>query len=269
MTTRSATLAYAGRGLPVFPVAARGKRPLVEHGLHDATTDSDVIAAWWRRWPDANVGLCTGPASGVLVLDVDGEPGERTLVDLQAAAGASLPPTATVSTPRGGRHLYFRHPVAIIANSAGKLGPGLDVRGAGGYVVAPPSVGANGRPYAWSCRAALAPVPAWLLERLLPRPVAVPAQPLTVTSGNNYGAAALRAEADAVATTPTGQRNHRLFLAAARLGELVGAGMLTEGETGAVLRAAAFAAGLHEHETEQTIASGLGRGRLHPRAVAS
>jgi hypothetical protein len=150
-----AAVNYAARGWPTFPCAARSKRPLTRHGLHDATTDRDTIATWWRRWPDANVAIRTG--SGLLVIDVD---------DLSAIAQIpALPRTLTVATGSGrGMHFYF---TGDGPSTAGKLAPGIDSRGHGGYVIAPPSVHPEtGLGYAWESRAPLAPAPSWLLERL-------------------------------------------------------------------------------------------------------
>jgi hypothetical protein len=239
------------------------------HGLHDASTDPDTIAGWWMRWPTSNIGVATGAGSGLVVVDLDGQVGYDSILELQRAAGQALPDTAWVRTPSGGWHAYFRWPGEPVPNSASKLGPGVDVRGDGGYVVAPPSIGANGTGYRWAFRSAPAPLPAWLLERIRPRLIAPSPRPVVVAGGGSYGAAALRAEADEVAVTAAGSRNHRLFLAAARCGELVAAGLLSANDTVAALLAASLTAGLEEFEAERTIASGLRRGEAHPRAVAS
>lgn len=256
---------YALHDLPVFPVEPRGKRPLVEHGLHDASTNSGVIACWWSRWPAANIGLPTGAVSGLVVIDVDSEEGYEALLGLQRSHGAPLR-TTWVRTPREGWHGYLLHHGEHVPNSAGKLAPGLDIRGDGGYVVAPPSVGANGARYRRRERAPIAPMPPWLLCLLRPGPAVQPPRPATVASAG-YGAAALRSEAEAVAHTAPGQRNLRLFIAAARMGELVGAGLLTQVEVETVLGAAALAVGLTQREAEATISSGLRHGRAQPRRV--
>lgn len=158
-------LRYAGQGRPVFPCEPAGKRPLVRRGLHDATTEHAAIERWWARWPEANIGLRTGAVSGLIVLDVDGDEGHESLRELEREHG-ELPRTASVVTPRGGAHYYLSHPGGNVPNSAGMLGPGLDVRGDGGYVVAPPSLGPQGRRYEPDERAPLAPTPLWLLKRL-------------------------------------------------------------------------------------------------------
>jgi hypothetical protein len=170
-----AALRYAGRGWPVFPCRSRAKRPATEHGLHDATLDDGLISGWWEMWPDANVAIRTGRESCLVVVDVDGEEGRELLGSLQQRHEA-LPATATVTTPRGGTHLYFQHPGGTVPNSAGQLGRGLDVRGDGGYVLAPPSL-VGDRPYEPARRAPVQPLPEWLgplLTRDRPRQGATP-----------------------------------------------------------------------------------------------
>lgn len=159
-----AALEYASRGWAVLPLhsvvggsctctkagecGSAGKHPRTKNGLKDATTDCEVIRRWWAKWPAANVGIITGRASGIVVLDLD-EGGEEALAALCAQMG-ELSKTVEAMTGSGGRHLYFSAPEVAVSNSARKLGPGLDVRGDGGYVVAPPSVHKTGRAYAWS-----------------------------------------------------------------------------------------------------------------------
>lgn len=135
----AAALRYARRDWPVFPCVPGDKRPLTSRGHLDATTDPSRITSWWNRWPNANIGVPTGERSGLLVLDVDGDEGRQTLETLEQEHGR-LPATLRVSTPNGGEHIYFQYPPGTeVRNSAGKLGPGIDVRGEGGYVLAPPS----------------------------------------------------------------------------------------------------------------------------------
>ena len=154
-----AALRYAARGWPVFP--CNGKRPMVANGFHDATTDREMVEWWWRQWPDANVAVPTGGPSGLLVLDVDPDKGGGdSLHELEREHG-ELPRTPSVTTPSGGQHFYFRHPGGEVPSNAGQLGPGLDIRADGGYVVAPPSRG-----YVPDEQAPLAGPPAWLLECL-------------------------------------------------------------------------------------------------------
>jgi Bifunctional DNA primase/polymerase, N-terminal/Primase C terminal 1 (PriCT-1) len=185
-----AALALAKRALPVLPLwwtspsgvcacdaepgkcKKPGKHPLgglVRHGVKDATLDPRTIAAWWRRFPEANIGIACGGAMRLLVVDVDPDKsGEASLAALDRQHGR-LPETVEVVTPRGGRHVYLIVPGgrSLPTISAGKLGPGLDHRCQGGYVAAPPSV-IGGKPYAWSVDSAqgFAKTPTWLLDLL-------------------------------------------------------------------------------------------------------
>jgi len=118
--------------------------------VFSATTDPETIKKWWTQWPDANIAIATGRKSGIFVIDVDADRGgEETLRSLEAQ-NEKLPPTATVITGGGGRHLYFDCPEhQTVRNSQDKLGPGIDVRGDNGYVVAPPSRHSSGKVYQW------------------------------------------------------------------------------------------------------------------------
>ena len=156
----SAALALAARGWPVFPVA--GKVPRTGRGCLDATTDATTVRRWFERiWPDAGVAVATG--RGLVVLDVDGDDGADSLHELERAY-APLPDTVRATTARGMHHYFATK--RNVANSAGRLGEGLDVRGRGGYVVAPPSPHPSGGRYEWDIapgEADVAPAPAWLL----------------------------------------------------------------------------------------------------------
>jgi hypothetical protein len=150
--------------VPVFPCEPGAKRPLTRNGHWDATTDPRVIERWWKRWPSANVGVPTGKKSGVVVLDVDVDDGGLESLAKLERAGAPAPKTARASTGGGGIHVFFRSPRGTqIRNSAGLLGPGLDVRGEGGYVVVPPSRTEDS--YKWVDTSPLAEA-SWLIERL-------------------------------------------------------------------------------------------------------
>ena len=145
----SAARTLAMLGLAVVPIVPRGKRPLTKRGVHDATTDVLAIEQLFDRQPDANIGIATGALNGLVVLDIDPDHGgEQSLRALLEQYGP-LSPTLCVATGGGGRHLYFRHPGGTVRNSAGRLGAGLDIRGDGGYVVAPPSIHESGHRYRW------------------------------------------------------------------------------------------------------------------------
>lgn len=154
-----------------------GKHPigdLVRHGVLEATTDTQLIREWWAVYPDANIGIATGLVSGIVVLDIDpGHQGEETMNRLMDRFG-QIPRTWTVETGGGGLHMYFRHPSADVRNSVSNIGPGVDMRGANGYVVAPPSLHASGERYRWwehghPRDTALAEMPDWLIERIAGR----------------------------------------------------------------------------------------------------
>lgn len=159
-------IALAKKGMAVLPCRARGKRPATEHGVKDATRDTEIIRSWWRHDPQLNVAIATGMCSGVFVIDIDGIDAEFEMRRLEAAHG-ELPVTVEAITARG-RHLYFKMPASPVRNTAGKIAVGVDTRGDGGYVLAPPSVHPSGRAYAWSvdCASAIAEAPDWLLARI-------------------------------------------------------------------------------------------------------
>jgi hypothetical protein len=160
-------LALAKKNLAVFPCQPGGKLPATEHGFRDATTDTNTIVRWWHSEPQYNVAIATGEVSGVFVVDIDGVDAELELRRLEKEFG-KLPPSVEVITPRPGRHIYFKMPDKPVRNSAGRIGPGIDTRATGGYVIVPPSVGPSGRAYAWSVDSGtvFAAAPAWLLHRI-------------------------------------------------------------------------------------------------------
>lgn len=165
----NAALDYAERGIPVFPVMPRDKKPLTKNGFKAATLDYTTICSWWKRWPDANIGIPTGKASGFIVLDIDAHKnGFESLKALEGKYGV-FPDTMESVTGKGGRHKFFCYRKEIdIRNSVEMLGAGLDIRGNGGYVVAPPSIHSSGRTYKKLENSIDWPVPApeWFLALL-------------------------------------------------------------------------------------------------------
>jgi hypothetical protein len=162
-----AALALAQQGYCVFPCQRQSKLPATARGFLDASKTPEIIERWWRRNPNYNIAIATGTISGIFVGDVDGVDAEAELRKLEAAHGV-LPSTVEAITARG-RHVYFRMPPKIdIRNSASKVAPGIDIRGNGGYVLAPPSVHPSGRRYCWSVDTAdtLADAPDWLLAKI-------------------------------------------------------------------------------------------------------
>jgi hypothetical protein len=310
-----AALSAAGRGWPVFPVRPGGKRPAVPD--HDATnctgtdprctqghlgwqprasTDPDRIRRGWATTA-FNVGIACGPA-GLVVLDLDiPKPGEQTpppawridgvhngedvLAVLAERAGesfAALFDTYTVTTGRGGRHLYYTAPPdANLGNTAKELGWLIDTRAHGGYVLGAGSIVA-GRRYVSDNDVPPAALPAWMLQRLS-RPAPPPAVPVTIATGPGrrgaYLNAAICREVDRVTTADEGARNAALYRAAVALGQLVAGNALPALEVQALLEHAAATAGhiaagaYSTTEARATIASGLRTGAKRPRTVAA
>lgn len=145
---RDSAVYYASIGWPVFPLVPGGKAPLTSHGLHDASTDVIVVAEWWSRWPEANIGAPTGHRFDVIDIDApEGFESFATLVAESKAAGHPAPNVlAAAYTGSGGRHLLV--PPTGRGNAAG-IRPGLDYRGRSGYIVAPPSRLQGGGLYSW------------------------------------------------------------------------------------------------------------------------
>jgi hypothetical protein len=264
---------YIACGLAVFPVERGGKKPLVAwkeligHRLIDEHTFEELdryIFKWWDKPEPPNIGVPTGvevflnehSTAPLIVVDVDDEAARERV---QATCAVATP---TVRTPRGGLHLWFTY--REVGNRARVAGVGLDVRGLGGFVVAPPSVGANGQPYEWivSPRDVWppAPMPQALAELIWPkrtavRPAMVPKLP--PKRRNGYARAALEREAAAVRTAPEGTRNDTLNRAAYALARFIRSGELSAAEIAAELVSSAVAAGLGEAEARRTVASGL------------
>lgn len=163
----------AALGAPVFPCSPGDKRPLTDRGFYDATTDLGEIAIWGDVHPDAMVGLPTGHATGVFVIDVDpaeDEGASAVLARLEDAMGERLPQAPTVRTPRRGLHLYFAMPEETEIRNRANVIPGVDIRGEGGFVVFPPSVRADGVAYAWLRKMARPPqASAAMIEMFKPR----------------------------------------------------------------------------------------------------
>ena len=158
----AAALAYCRRGWSVVPAynidprgctcrqdhtgdTSAGKHPRVKwQSYQQRRSTDDEIRTWWTRWPDANVAIITGTISGLVVIDVDPRHGG----DASLSQLLPLPETPICLTGGGGQHVYLQHPSSIIPNGAALL-PGIDLRGDGGYVIAPPSSHLSGRNYSW------------------------------------------------------------------------------------------------------------------------
>lgn len=164
---KQAALDYLDRGWSVIPIREREKRPAVAWKAYQGKFASqETVEGWFRRSPDFNVAVVTGALSGVVVLDVDPRHGgQESLGKLESEYGP-LPNTVEAITGGGGRHLYFSHPGGEVRNRT-NIEPGIDLRGDGGCIVAPPSVHPSGKRYRWKKghspgQAELARLPDWL-----------------------------------------------------------------------------------------------------------
>lgn len=263
-------LAAVARGLPVFPLGpmklpvvrsphpgevCRGECGQPGHGVHDATTDPERVRELFRVTPHATgYGIACGRAPEYLIgVDLDrknGVDGVTALGDLARRHGFVIPVTVTVATPSGGVHLWLSGPADIhVSNSAGRIGPGIDVRGSGGYLVGPGSWTPNGAYRELPDRPQTAqPLPNRLLALLLPKPA--PARPQSVLAPSSGCEGAGEALVRFVAQAPEGELNNRLFWAACRAWETGIGECLAD-----ALLAAACAAGHPERGAARTIAS--------------
>jgi hypothetical protein len=222
-----AALAYCRHGWSVVPVAVADKRALVRWKTwQQARPEPDQLAAWWRRWPAANLGVVTGSVSAMVVLDVDPRHrGDATLGELEATHG-DLPRAAVVGTPSGGWHVYLQWPGFKVASSAGRLGPGVDVRGQGGLVLAPPSRRGLGA-YRWVVGgpATVPAIPAAWCSLLGPRPPkSAPAARAALPLDQGRDAARLAGLLKTLQHAPEGQHNNVVYWAACRLKEMLDQG---------------------------------------------
>lgn len=294
-----AALAYAARGWPVFPCSPRDKRPLVaadrDHagksikgtgGLKKASTDTDQLRIWWSQWPDAMIGVAMG-GNGLFVLDfdprIDDATGEEWTLDrlkgeLEEQIGGALPVSLAVRTPSGGVHVYLNQPAGNPIRNRGNLPRHVDVRGEGGYVIAPPSVMQDGRRYRWlrdDAEAAIVDAPAALVAILQPRKAAKNGQPLLKVAGGadgieRYVQIALDRECGSIRTAPQGKRQDALNRGAYSVAQLVAAGALPEAVGRGAVMAAALANPGHDdaRAIEATIDSGWAAGLAVPRDLS-
>lgn len=260
-----AALAYAARGWHVFPLLERDKRPRFIGAYKRATTDAAQIRRWWRQWPLANIGLATGAASGIWVLDVDGEAGEQSYVELVRPHGGA-PETRMVATSKG-YHLYWR--LGDAADPGRRIGarPGLDIIGGQGYLLAPPSVHPSGQTYQWlDDQVELAEAPDWMLAALRPAEVVAPRARFfdAPRSVGHIAGVVARAQRDIRAAVP-GQRNAVLFRAAVWVAEMASSAGASVDSHVSELYVEAQRVGLTDREIERTLQSAMDRGRRAPR----
>jgi hypothetical protein len=234
-------------GYAVFP-CGDNKRPTrpgeagVLHGFHDATKDPAEIAFLWAHWPGPLIGIATGEASGIAVLDIDSKHPEA--LAWWQENHSRLLPTRCFATRSGGLHLYYQHRDGI-RNTQGRLCPGVDSRGDGGYVIHWFSAGFECR-----CHEQPQPFPDWLHHELTYRPAPDPA-PTALINPERAIEGVLRK----LAATREGERNGVLFWAACKLK----AHGLHQPEIEALVLPIAISIGLTEHETRATTKSAMGR----------
>ena len=178
---------FAAKGWPVIPLhypisstecscgrsncPSFAKHPMTKNGLKNATIGQSTIMNWWRETPNANIGILTGSESGIIVLDIDPTHGGNKSLESLIAKHGELPPTLKVKTGGNGWHYYFNHPGIKVPNRANLL-PGIDIRGDGGYVVAPPSLHASQNSYNWASDIKrISEAPSWLIEFINKRPI--------------------------------------------------------------------------------------------------
>ncbi len=273
-------LYYARLGWHVFPCGrkapltardkdANGNKIRGTGGFYKATTDEDQIRSWWKKWPGAMIGIRAGQASGVFAIDPDGEVGLANWAAILAKHG-DVPRTHQHRTPGGGHHLVFKwHADRPIKGSSGQMkGQKIDVKGQGGYFIAPPSVGKNGKRYEIADPAdffEFAEAPEWLDDLIIKKPPPTPATPVDTrpiseramatarppaNAFAEYGAkashrrslgfdysnrpfveAVLRGEYEAVASIPSeGCQNDQLNVSSMKLGKYVAGGVINEHE---------------------------------------
>ena len=265
---------FIDEGFAVFPLVAGGKTPAVEHGFKAASTDKAKIDGWFGKRPQLNVGLATGKISGFFAFDADGPRGKMTLAEFVRKHGP-LPKTVKSLTPHGA-HFFFKWPGYWIPCSVGKLGPGIDIRGDGGYVVGPGSQTPDGA-YGFAVGRSLqdveiAPAPSWLLKLIGRKPAlgepdsAPPSKPPAdeMARARAYAEAALQSERERLRKAPAHQRNNTLNVCGFKLGRYVARGLLDPARVAAELSDIAKAIGLEEGEIERTVESGLKAGMRNP-----
>lgn len=254
------------RGWSFTPL--NGKRPILNEWQKAPRATLAECLQWATK---GNIGLRTGKASGIVVIDIDSAKGGQV--------PSGLTPTVCVQTGGGGWHYYYKAPDVEMRNTSGALGPHVDTRGDGGQVVFVGSTHPEtGELYQWAEghspeEVEIAPLPAWVLDKInerkaKPKPSVPVAPPTSVTGGHlAYVEKALCDECTAVANAPEGTRNDCLNSAAYKIGGYLDLSGYSENQAAEMLLAAALAAGLDHAESVKTIASGLRSGRAKPRAL--
>lgn len=240
-----------------------GKHPRLRHGLLEASSVLETIASWWEHWPDANVGVATGPESGIYVVDLDGP------AAVEAWAALKMPAGWQSRTGNGMHHVYTL--LDPLPNTAGKIAAGIDTRGAGGYIVAPPSVHYRHlRRYEWISREGERPpaLPDVIRAAVTPQ-ISTPARPPSITFGEStpYAKGVLKHALERLGAAPQGERNETLNREAFLLGQWIGGGELDPTGVAAALEHA-HPRPCDESKVRSTIRRSLTDGAGHPRTKA-
>jgi hypothetical protein len=261
MNAWAEALKLTQRRLPVFP-CDKDKRPLTPNGFKDASADPDVVHAWAKKHPEALIGVPTGDR--FVAIDIDLQHADA--LEWYEANRSRLPLTRTHVTRSGGRHLLFK-PNSEIGCSTGKLGPHVDTRGIGGYIIWWPASG-----FEVLNSGVLAAIPDWIVETL--RPSSKPehqahnTNALTGKRERAYALAALNRAADRLAATPRGSRNSELNNAAFCLGTMVARNWIGRATVEGRLHDAALACGHINDDGDRavssTIRSGIEAGMREP-----
>jgi putative DNA primase/helicase len=289
MTNLDHALAYAARGWPVFPTRIT-KAPYTQHGLKDATTNAEQIREWWAQWPNAGIGIATGSIdpegklerSGFFALDRDDDKGGKISLESLEFEHGLLSETLISRTGGGGRHYLYRMPAGREVRNkqaeASGLPAGIDTRGTGGYIIAPPSMHESGNTYEWEIgpddEVEIADAPAWLLDLVCkPREAAVRSVDYShVKNPRAYGRRALESACEDVRNAVPAAKNTLLNVRAFAMRDLIERGYITRSEAESALQLAAEerdGRSAHPDGTtalQATIKSGLGdvQGPIEP-----
>lgn len=260
MSAISSAIDLAERGFAVFPCLP-SKVPATPRGFHDATNDPGAVRKLWQRWPGALIGIPTGRTNGFDVLDVDPRHGGDTWHD---AHRHNLPDTRIHRTRSGGLHILFRH-LNGVRNSAGRIAPGIDVRGEGGFIIWWPAAGcsevAHGAPTEW---------PAWLHTGVLRKPAPKPNSTATIPQAKTDQLDVRYRQwveklLENVRAAPDGTKHDTLLRTSRALGGIIAAAGIAEANAVTWLLAALPLDGVTNWAAaKQTALDGLQDGRRNP-----
>ena len=234
---------YSKMNIKTFPVKKQGKSPLCQNGFKSATTELSVLQTWNKQFPDCNIGIPTGAINNIFVVDIDGEIGAKSLATLEEKYGKLNAPTVLTGK---GKHLYFKMPEHIeIKSSVSKIADHIDIRGNGGYVVAPPSVHENGKRYQWinfDFSQGFPQAPEWLLELI---------------SNPEQNQTKIDTLLEEIANAPEGTRNDTLLRNSIKINNLTKKEFLDMDYTKKDIINAAVESGLPKTEAERTVNNAL------------